>query len=164
MESTIARDSRRTPISRIFWPPFWKPFSITIPAPSSVAPDSLTILMSPSNAHPFARKFLGQDHIIYFLMCEGFYLGTVHFTIKIQTLGFFGKNDRYIKILCGNTGNTDAGCLNSEDFSNRTICETSFKLFADLVDESNIHLMIQKTVYLQNISWFYDSIFQYTVL
>ena len=56
MESTIARDSRRTPISRIFWPPFWKPFSITIPAPSSVAPDSLTILMSPSNAHPFARK------------------------------------------------------------------------------------------------------------
>ena len=43
MESMIARDSRRTPISRICCPPCWKPFSITIPAPSRVAPDFFTI-------------------------------------------------------------------------------------------------------------------------
>ena len=56
MESTMARDSRRIPISRISWPPCWNPFSITIPAPSRVAPDFLTISIRPRSAHPLARK------------------------------------------------------------------------------------------------------------
>lgn len=56
MDSTIARDSKWIPCWRIFLPPSCIPFSITIPAPSIVAPDSLTISIKPSSAQPFARK------------------------------------------------------------------------------------------------------------
>lgn len=56
IESMMASDSRRTPMLRICSPPCWKPFSMTIPAPSRTAPDFLTISMRPRSAQPFARK------------------------------------------------------------------------------------------------------------
>lgn len=56
MESMMARDSRWIPISRMVCPPDWKPFSITIPAPSRVAPDFFTMSIRPRSAQPFARK------------------------------------------------------------------------------------------------------------
>ena len=54
--SITARDSKRIPLFLTRSPPPWKPFSITIPAPTSVAPVCLTISASPKIAQPFARK------------------------------------------------------------------------------------------------------------
>ena len=56
MLSTIASDSSWYPFSRIILPPCWKPFSIAIPIPSTVAPALSTRSVSPKRAHPLARK------------------------------------------------------------------------------------------------------------
>ena len=55
IESTIARDSKCVCFLKKS-PPGWNPFSITTPAPTSSAPESLTNFASPSKALPFARK------------------------------------------------------------------------------------------------------------
>ena len=44
------------PFERTRSPPFWKPFSITIPAPAILAPAPFTMSIRPSKAQPFARK------------------------------------------------------------------------------------------------------------
>ena len=53
--STIARDSKCVCFLKKS-PPGWNPFSITTPAPTSSAPESLTNFAYPSNALPLARK------------------------------------------------------------------------------------------------------------
>ena len=56
MDSMMARDSSCMPRSRMIRPPCWKPFSMAIPTPSKVAPDSLIKSIRPITAQPFARK------------------------------------------------------------------------------------------------------------
>ena len=79
---------------------------------------------------------------INFLMSEGLYLCRIHFSVEIETLCFFGEYDRYIEVLCCDTGDTDTGCFNCKNFGNGTVREAAFKFFADFIDESDIHLMI----------------------
>ena len=67
---------------------------------------------------------------------------TLSFATQIHALCFLGKNYRYIKVLCSNTGDTDTGCFNCKDFSDWTVGEAAFEFFADFIDEGNIHLMI----------------------
>ena len=55
-KQTLQLGREKIPLLRIKSPPFWKPFSIAIPTPSIVAPELFTISISPSNAHPFAKK------------------------------------------------------------------------------------------------------------
>ena len=64
-----------------------------------------------------SEKFLGKDHIVNFLVGERLYLGGVHLAVKVHTLCFLGKYNRYMEILCRNTGNTDTGSLDGKDLS-----------------------------------------------
>ena len=52
-----------------------------------------------------------------------------------------------MEILCRNTGNTDTGSLDGKDLGDWTVVKTFLEFFADLVDQVNIHLMIQEAVH-----------------
>ena len=84
-------------------------------------------------------------------MCEGFDFCTVHFSVQIQALGFFSKDNRYVEILGCNAGNADTGSLNGENLGDRCVGVNSFELFSYLINKGNIHLMIEKTVYFRRI-------------
>ena len=75
-------------------------------------------------------------------MGEGLYLSGINISGDILRLGFLGKYDRNIKILSYNTGDTDTGGLNGQDFVNFFIRKSSLKLFSDLHEQLNIHLVI----------------------
>ena len=79
-----------------------------------------------------------KDHIIYFLKSERFYFSCIHFSIQIHALCFLGKNYRYIKVLCSNTGDTDTGCFNCKDFSDWTVGEAAFEFFAKKAQSVNL--------------------------
>ena len=62
-----------------------------------------------------------KDHIVNFLVGERLYLGGVHRAVKVHTLCFLGKYNRYMEILCRNTGNTDTGSLDGKDLGDWTV-------------------------------------------
>ena len=77
-----------------------------------------------------SEKFLGKDHIVNFLVGERLYLGGVHLAVKVHTLCFLGKYNRYMEILCRNTGNTDTGSLDGKDLGDWTVVKTFLEFFA----------------------------------
>ena len=65
--STIARDSKCVCFLKKS-PPGWNPFSITTPAPTSSAPESLTNFANPSKALPLAKEIVDQQYMISLLL------------------------------------------------------------------------------------------------
>ena len=63
-----------------------------------------------------------------------------------------------MKMFRNNTGNSNAGCFNSKNLIYLFVFKSSGSFFSHLVKEFNIHLMVQKTVYLQHIPLFYNAI------
>lgn len=114
--STIARDSKCTPLSRMICPPSWKPFSITIPHPIRLAPEPLTRSINPFNAWPLARKssmirilssggqkLLFYENIKFQSFCIRNYLRGQQVSVQIFGHGFLCKYNRdIVKILCCN--------------------------------------------------------------
>ena len=80
-------------------------------------------------------------------MSKRFYLSCVHLAVKIYTLCLLCKYNRYVEILCRNAGNTDTGSLDGKDLVDWTVVKTFLEFFTDLIDQVNIHLMIQKAVH-----------------
>ena len=60
---------------------------------------------------------------------------------------------------CDDTGNADAGCLKCQNLIDLLISKSALALLADLIELADIHLVIQKAVDLQYISFFYYAIF-----
>ena len=61
---------------------------------------------------------------------------------------------------CDDTGDTDTGCLDRQDLIDLFLCKPALEFLADLIEQADIHLMIQKAVDLQYISFFYYAILQ----
>ena len=59
----------------------------------------------------------------------------------------------------GNAGNTDTGRLDGKDLIDRFPCKAAPELRAYLIQKLNVHLMVQKAVYLQYVSFLYNSVF-----
>ena len=92
-------------------------------------------------------------------MGVGFHLCGENVSGNIFGLIFLCKNDRNIKILRCDAGNADTGGFDGQDLVDAGIRETAVKLFADFFKQVDIHLMIQKAVYFEDISFFNDSVF-----
>ena len=122
-------------------PPDWKPFSIAIPMPSTVAPADWTIWISPCRAQAVGqeiiddqdviigiKKFLRHDHVIDTLVSERFNFRHVHLAVQVDALGLLGEYDRHIKMLGRHAGDADARRLDGEDLVDRPAGEPAFKL------------------------------------
>ena len=93
-------------------------------------------------------------------MGVGLDLGGVLIAVQVDALGFLGKYHRNAEVLGGYAGDADAGCLDREDLIHLSVSEHALKFFADLVNERDIHLVIQKTVYFQDVARTYLTVFQ----
>ena len=107
----------------------------------------------------FMQELLGYDDLILVLMGEGFHLGHIHLAIQINGLGLLGKDQGNAEFLCDKDCDTDTGGLNGHDLGNGLVTEAALEFPADFLHQRDIHLMIQKAVYLQNIARLDDTIF-----
>ena len=92
-------------------------------------------------------------------MGEGLHLCGIHIAIDIEALGLLRENHRYMKVVRYDTCNADAGSFDGENLIDRLPFETAFELLAHLIKEIDIHLMIQETVNLQDVSFLHDPVF-----
>ena len=69
-------------------------------------------------------------------------------TIVVDALRLLREDNRYIKMSCDDTGNADAGCLNCQNLIDLLICKSALELLANLIEQADIHLVIQKRIYL----------------
>ena len=89
--------------------------------------------------------------------------GRVNIAVYIDALRLFCEYYRTAEILGGNTGDTDTRRLNGEYLVDCFIGKQSAEFFSYLVVQRNIHLMIEKAVYLKNISLFDNAVFSDTL-
>ena len=78
--------------------------------------------------------------------------------------GHICKYHRHLKVQTGDDGNTDPAGFDRQDLVDLLTLKTAFKLLADLLEQMNIHLVIQETIHFQYISCSYDSIFTDSVV
>ena len=105
-----------------------------------------------------AQELPGQDHIVNLLMGEGLHFGVVYIPVDIDTLGLLGKYYRHVEILRRNAGDADAGSLDGQDLGDLVRGEAAAEFLSDLIDQVNIHLVVEKAVYLQYISRLYNAV------
>ena len=104
------------------------------------------------------EELLRNDNLILTLMRKGFDLGNINLAVDVDALGLLCKHDRNTEMTCHNAGNANTGCLNGNDLVDRLVRETALELLAHLIKQVNIHLMVQKAVYLQNVAFLNNAI------
>ena len=92
-------------------------------------------------------------------MSKGLYFRAVYLSINVDTLCFFCKYYRHMKMSCHDTGNSDSRCFNRKNLVDRFVSKQTLKFFSHFIKQFNIHLMIQKIVHFQYISFFYNTVF-----
>ena len=105
------------------------------------------------------QELLRDNHLIFTLMCERFHLSQIHIAVNIDAFGFLGKHYRHAKACRHNTSNSDTRCLNGENFVDGFLCKSSLEFLTHLLEQGDIHLMIEKTVYFQDVSLFHNAVF-----
>ena len=103
-------------------------------------------------------KFLGYDNVVDLFMGKGFNFCRIDIAVQIDALRLFGKDNRNAEMLSGNTCNSDAGGFDGQDFVDRTVSEQSGLFFSEGIKQIGIHLVIEKTVNFQNVSFFDNAI------
>ena len=53
----------------------------------------------------------------------------------------------------------NAGCLNRKDAVDFHICKPALEFSADFIEQFNIHLMVKKIIYLEDVSFFDNAVF-----
>ena len=107
----------------------------------------------------FRQKLLGNHNGILVLVGKGFHLSGVGITGNVDGLGLLCKEQRYFELLCYRISNSNAGSLNGEDFVDGLALESLVEFLADLIHQGNIHLVIEKAVNLQYITFLYNAVF-----
>ena len=105
-----------------------------------------------------ADKLFGDHHVIDPLMGEALHLGGIDLAGQVDALRLFGKQNRHVKALCRHTGDADAAGLDGQDFVDGLIRKQALELHAHLVEQLDIHEMIQEAVHLQHVTLGQDSV------
>ena len=85
--------------------------------------------------------------------------------VNVARLGFLGKDDRHAEMLRGDASDADARSLDGQDFGDAPVAEAAIELLAQLIDERDIRLMVQKGIDLEHLTVldaaaFQNSLFQ----
>ena len=105
------------------------------------------------------QELFGDDDLILIFMGEGFHLCHIHLPIQVDGFGFLGKDHGHAEFLGYKAGDANAGGFNGQNLGDRTVCEAALEFPADFLHQRNVHLVIQKAVYLQYISRFDNAVF-----
>ena len=105
------------------------------------------------------QKPLGNDDLILVLVGKGFHFRHQHLTVDVDGLGLLRENHGNTKFLGNKSGNADTGSLNGQHLVDGLAFKTALEFPADFLHQRDIHLMVQKTVDLQNITGLYSTVF-----
>ena len=105
------------------------------------------------------EELLGDDDLILVLMCKRLHIRNKHLTIQIHGLGLLGKDHGNAKFPGTKSSNTDAGGLNGHDFCNGFVSKAALEFPTDFFHQSNVHLVVEKAVYLQHITGLDNTVF-----
>ena len=88
--------------------------------------------------------------------------GSEHILHRLRLL-FLDKDDRQMQYIPHHNGRGDTACLYRHDFIYIGIPETVYKFFSHLVKQHRVHLMVDKTVDLQDSSRITSAVLQNTL-
>ena len=95
---------------------------------------------------------------------KGHHRSGVQLPVQVFGFGLFGEHHRQIaEILGGDGGNSDAAGLDGEDLVDAPVGEQAAEFLADLLQKPDVHLVVQKAVHLQNISFLNHAVGQDTL-
>ena len=97
-------------------------------------------------------------------MGEALYLGRVHLAVDVYALCFFGENHGAVEVLRGDARDAYAGGLDGEYLVDALIGEAPAEFLAHLVDERNVHLVVEEAVHLEDVSLLDNAVFSDSVL
>ena len=82
---------------------------------------------------------------------KGGHLGGVELPAQVPGLALFGEDHRTVEVLGGHAGHADAGGFDGEDLVHLLVLEEAIPLLTHLVEQFDVHLMVQKPVHLQDV-------------
>ena len=125
--------------------------------------DAIASRIIDSWQHPVARLqvLLRYLYIKGGAAGEGGHLRGVQLSVQVFGLALFCKDHRRIvKVRRCRHRDADAGCLDGQNLVDLLPCKPAAELFSDLVQQADVHLVVQKAVHLQHVALFYLSILQ----
>ncbi len=81
-------------------------------------------------------------------MGKGLHFRYVHLPFQVHALCLFREHYRYAEIPGRNTGNPDSRSLDGEYFVNLGIFEPAGEFLPHLLEQLDVHLVVQETVHL----------------
>ena len=105
-----------------------------------------------------AQKFLGDHHLVGLLGGVRLHLSHIGIAVDVDTAGLLGKHQRHPQQPCHGAADGNAGGLDGQHLGNGQTRKAAQKLLRDLIDQRHVHLMIQKAVHLQHITFFDDTV------
>ena len=106
-----------------------------------------------------AQELFGHDDLIFAFMRKGLDFRNINIAVDIDALRFLRENDRYAEMTCDDAGDADAGGLDGYDLVDILTGKAALELRTHLIKQFNVHLMIEKAVYLEYVSFFNDAVF-----
>lgn len=107
-----------------------------------------------------AEVFFADKNVVNAFFGEGFDLGAVNLAVNVEAFGFFRKDNGNVSEIGGNNAcNADALSFNGQNFVYVYAFKKTFPLFSHLLKKRNVHLVIKKTIHLQDITGTYRSVF-----
>ena len=85
-------------------------------------------------------------------MGKGLHLGGVDVAGDVLGLVLLGKDHRATKKLRSHTRDPDPRCLDGQNLGDSAVAKQAVKFLANLLEEGHIHLVVEKTVYLEYVS------------
>ena len=97
-------------------------------------------------------------------MRERLDLGGVAIACDVDGLALFRENNRNVEILRGQAGDTDARCLDGQNFRDLLVGEATLELLADLAHKAHVDLVVDEAVDLEHVALKNLALFEYLFL
>ena len=103
-----------------------------------------------NDEHAILRIQIGlcHDDMVDNTVGKGGHLSGVELPAQVSGLALFGKDHRTVEIL---GGYADPGRFDGEDLVHPFVLEQTIPLLSHLVEQFDVHLVVQKAVHLQDI-------------
>ena len=104
------------------------------------------------------EELFGDDDVVDLFVGEGLDLGLVVIVVQIDAHRLFGEHHRHIELACHHGCNADAAGLDGEHLVDGLAGKQALPLLCHFTEQRNIHLVVDKAVYLEHVALAYNTI------
>ena len=105
-----------------------------------------------------SEELFGHDDVVDLFVGEGLDLGLVVIVVQIDAHRLFGEHHRHIELACHYSCNADAAGLDGEHLVDGLAGKQALPLLCHFTEQRNIHLVVDKAVYLEHVALAYNTI------